>query len=131
MLTYCTYCSAEKETSIIKVPAIERYKSSRITAVNTLAKNEGVNFIILSGKYGILDIEQEIDYYDHLLIASEVEKHVQLVSAQLREKKVSKIIFYMNSLARDQHLKPYLDCITLAAAMSSVQLEIKVSYFVD
>ena len=131
MLTYCTYCSAEKRESKTKLSAIELYKSSRITTIFSLAQTEGVKFIILSGKYGILEAEQKIDYYDHLLIANEVEKHAKLIAIQLKAKKITKIIFHMESIESDENLKPYLDCITIASAKSGVILEIKESNFKD
>ena len=131
MIVYCTYCSAEKNNSKLLLPTIERYKSIRINTVFNLAKTEGLQFIILSGKYGILEAEQEIGYYDHLLMESEVKKHANLIAKQLKSKNITKIVFYMNSIARDKNLKSYLDCITIASAKSGAILEIKESNFND
>lgn len=131
MLTYCTYCSAEKKDAKKLMAAIERYKSTRIKTIYNLAQKDEVDFIILSGKYGILDAKQEIDYYDHLLIASEVEKHVNLIVTQLKVKNITKIVFYMSSIVNDKNLKPYLDCITMAASKSNIDLEIRESQFSD
>lgn len=124
MLSYCTYCSAEKNTSETPLPAIERYRSSRILEVNEKAKHAGETFVILSGKYGILDAEQPIDHYDHLLIASEVEQHAMLVASQLKEKGITKLVFYTDSVLKDPNIQPYIDCISLATAKAGTTLEI-------
>tara|TARA_B110000967_G_C18313114_1_gene283905 strand:- start:72 stop:467 length:396 start_codon:yes stop_codon:yes gene_type:complete len=124
MIAYSTYCSKEKKHSKILLPILERYKSKRILAVYNSAKAKGVKFVIFSGKYGILEVEQNIDHYDHLLLASEVEKHSDMVVSQLKEKKITKIIFYTNSIEYDKNLKPYIDCISMASAKGEITLEI-------
>ena len=131
MIAYCTYCSNEKNDSKILLPVLERYKSKRILTVFNFAKAKGLKFVILSGKYGILDVEQSIHYYDHLLSASEVEKHSDMVASQLKEKKITKIIFYTNSIEYDKNLKAYIDCILIASAKGEISLEIKELSFND
>jgi vancomycin permeability regulator SanA len=73
------------------IPAIERYKSIRIQTVFSLAKEQGIKFLILSGDYGLLEAKDKIDFYDHLLLEHEVEKKALFVSAQLKEKKFLKL----------------------------------------
>ena len=107
------------------MPAIERYESLRITGVYKKASEAGAGFVILSGKYGILDAQQPIAYYDHLLAASEVEKHAALVARQLKEKGITKLVFYTDSILKDPNVKPYIDCIKLGAAKGGVVLEIR------
>jgi len=125
MITYCTYCSAEKDYSEMTLPAIERYESSRITSVYNKAIEEGVGFVILSGKYGILNTQQSIDYYDHLLVTSELEQHASLIATQFKTKGITKLVFFTESVSKDPNVKPYIDCIKQGAAKSEVALEIR------
>ncbi|MDB4656062.1 hypothetical protein OAE48_04355 [Flavobacteriales bacterium] len=125
MIAYCTYCSAEKDHSEISLPAISRYKSSRITKVYNSAITENVEFVILSGKYGIIDAHQNIDYYDHLLVPSEVDEHSELVTSQLKEMGITKLMFYAVSVLKDPNIQSYIDCIKLGAAKNGTAIEIR------
>jgi len=131
MLAYCTYCSAEKNHSEELLSAIDLYKSERITKVFNSAETKGRRFIILSGKLGIIEPHQKIDYYDHLLKPSEVEVHAELLASQLKEKKISHLVFYMGSIAHDKNIKPYADCILEASAKSGISIEFRDAYFND
>jgi len=131
MLVYCTYCSAKKNYSEKLLPAIDLYKSERITKIFDSAETKGLNFVILSGKFGIVETHQKIDYYDHLLNASEVERHSELVASQLKEKKISQIVFFMSSIEHDKNIKPYADCILEASAKSGVSIEFRETCFND
>lgn len=131
MLAYCTYCSAEKNITKTQIPAIELYKSERIAEVHKSAKEIDAMFIILSGKYGIVSCNENIDYYDHLLVASEVEAHSELIASQIKLKNISEIAFFMNSVEKDGNLHTYLDCIEKACDKAEVSLEIKVVDFQD
>ena len=88
MFAYCTYCSAEKKETKTPILAVDRYKSARIQTVFSLAKAQGIKFLILSESYGLLEATDKIDFYDHLLLEHEVEKKALFVSAQLKEKKI-------------------------------------------
>jgi hypothetical protein len=125
MVLYCTYCSAEKNYSETPTPAIELYKNERITDVYHKAKQREVGFAILSGKFGIVEAQQPIAYYDHLLTAEEVDVHSELVATQLVEMGVSKVIFYTVSVRQDQNLEAYITCIHLATEKCGVNLELK------
>lgn len=131
MLVYCTYCSAEKNHSEKPLHAIDLYKSERINTIFKSAETEGLKFVILSGKFGVLETHQKINYYDHLLMPSEVENHTKLVASQLKEKKITQIIFHMGSIKHDKNLKPYIDCIAAASAQSGVSIEFRESNFID
>ncbi len=131
MLAYCTYCSAEKNLSEFPISAIDLYKSKRILEVFSNAETNNIRFIILSGKYGIISANEKIAYYDHLLIASEVESHADIIANQLKKLGISEIIFFSNFLEKDKNLKPYHDCIKLACLRSSIPLSIKVADFQD
>jgi hypothetical protein len=86
MNAYCTYCSAEKVETEIPISTVERYKSARIQTIFSLAKEQGIKFLILSGSYGLLETTDKIDFYDYLLLEQEVEQKALLVSAQLKKK---------------------------------------------
>ena len=131
MLAYCTYCSAQKNHTKAQLPAIELYKSERITKVFNSAQAIDVKFVILSGKYGIVDAHKEIKDYDHLLSASEVNQHSNLIATQIKNKSISEIVFFMNHIENDNNLKPYLDCIIMACDKSGVSLIVKKESYTD
>lgn len=125
MLAYCTYCSAHKKTTLGQIPAIELYTSKRISKVFKAAKKAKVHFLILSGKYGIIAAHQEIETYDHLLLASEIEEHSDRIATQLKSKNIREIVFFMNSVKKDSNLSTYLECIQSACQKAGVMLVIK------
>ncbi|MFB0943420.1 MAG: hypothetical protein QMB21_08330, partial [Patiriisocius sp.] len=79
MLAYATYCSALKNYSKKALPAIQLYDSERISKVFELATSQNAKFVILSGKYGLVEPHQQINYYDHLLNQTEVEAHANVI----------------------------------------------------
>ncbi|MFT4680062.1 MAG: hypothetical protein ACI9RU_002908 [Litorivivens sp.] len=131
MLAYCTYCSAEKNYSDKLLPAVDLYISERIAKVYDLAEKAGLKFVILSGKFGIMETHQKIGHYDHLLNASEVETHSDLVASQLKEKKITHLVFYRSSMERDKNIKPYSDCILEASAKIGIPIEFRDADFND
>ncbi len=124
MPIYCTYCSADKDLSKNKIPAIKRYKSNRIKYINNTAKGLGLDFYILSGKFGILSPYEPIEHYDHLLQADEVPKHANKVAQQLQKIGIKDIVFFTRPINIDENLKPYIDCITIAANIVGAKIEI-------
>ncbi len=124
MTAFCTYCSAEKDHSHGQLPAIQRYRSQRIKSVYSAALSLGLEFLILSGEYGMLRPSDLIPYYSHLLITPEVPEHAKRVAHQLKALGVNDLIFFARSLVEDKNLKPYLDCIRLASQEARVELKI-------
>jgi hypothetical protein len=124
MTAFCTYCSAEKDGSQGELPAIQRYRSHRINSVYSAALSLGLEFLILSGEYGMLEPSDPIPYYSHLLIAPEVPAHAKKVANQLEGLEVKDLIFFARPLEEDKNLKPYLDCIRLASQEAGVELKI-------
>ena len=131
MLAYCTYCSADKHYSEVPVSAIQLYNSNRITKVFEDARKSNTAFFILSGKYGMVDSNEEISYYDHLLMPSEIENHSDLIASQIISKNITSIEFYMNSVERDKKLQAYIDCISKACDKSSIQLKFNIEDYHD
>lgn len=96
MKIICTTCSAAKDPDPNPIPAFKRYISARIAEVQTIAQKEKTPFWILSGEYGLIHSSQLINYYDHLLVDSEVEQLADRVSKQLLENNISEIVFFHN-----------------------------------
>ena len=124
MTYYCTYCSAEKNYSDVPIPAIDLYDSTRIKDIYAKAKEAGVGFVILSGKYGLVEPELRIAYYDHLLLPEEVEAHANRVAIQLKQLNATKLVFYTAPLNTDANLEAYVNCIRIAAKSAGVTFEL-------
>lgn len=131
MIAFCTYCSAEKNYRGEPLPAIELYQSARIASIHDKASENGIKFVILSGKYGAIDPDQIIDHYDHLLRESEVEEHADLVASQLKEKNISRIVFFMSPIQNDENIKAYVDCITAACGKLDIPIEFREEIYSD
>ena len=127
MLIYLTYCSAQKNFSKKEISAIELYDSKRITNIARRAKKDTIHFCILSGKYGLLDLDQKIAYYNHLLKPSEVESHSRCIATQITSKKITKIVFFTKPVETDPNLLPYIACIESACEKANIQLKILVT----
>ena len=125
MLAYATYCSALKNYSKKALPAIQLYDSERISKVFELAKSQNAKFVILSGKYGLVEAHQQINYYDHLLDQTEVESHAGVMASQIATKDISEIVFFSNSLQTDPNLLPYLRSIKRACEIAKITITIK------
>jgi len=123
---YCTYCSARKRRDSHPLPAVERYDSGRIRDIYRLARADGVQFLILSGEYGLLLPEEEIPYYDHLLRREEVGALVELVAHQLRVRKIKKLVYFTRPLEGSQDVRPYHDTIAAACSRAGVKFELRI-----
>jgi len=123
MTVFCTYCSAEKDRSERELPAIQRYRSPRIKSVYAAAKSLGLEFLILSGKYGILEPSDPIPHYDHLLQSLEVSEHSKIVADQLEVLGVKDLIFFTRPDSVDENVKPYCECIKLASQKAGIELK--------
>ena len=125
MLAYATYCSALKNYSKKALPAIQLYDSERISKVYELANSQNVRFVILSGAYGIVEAQEQINYYDHLLNQTEVETHSGVIASQIAAKHISEIVFFSNPVETDPNLLPYLKCIMSACEKAKIPITIK------
>ena len=124
MIAYATYCSALKNYSKKALPAIQLYDSERISKVFELAKSQNANFVILSGKYGLVEAHQQINYYDHLLDQTELESHADVMASQIATKDISEIVFFSNSVQTDPNLLPYLRSIKRACEIANIPITI-------
>jgi len=124
MDVFCTYCSAHKRNELGQLPSIERYIDKRINDVYASATLLGLEFRILSGKYGLLKPEQPIEFYDHLLTENEVSEHSVLVAKQLAEHGITSVSFFSLSVVSDPNVICYQKCMQLAAAHAGVEFSV-------
>lgn len=120
MTVFCTYCSNEKDKSKFPLPAIQRYQSERIQSVYDAASVLDFKFLILSGKYGLLESDYRIPYYDHLLIDPEVSQHALLIADQLKNQKIKSLVFFAVHPDIDPDVLPYIKAIEKACEQVSV-----------
>lgn len=122
----CTACSKEKITTAGLIPALDRYASSRIRSISHKAEINDLGFLILSGKYGLIEAQQPIPWYDHLLVAEEVKPMVALVSRQLKALQVESLTFYAVDEQQDPSWQPYCEVIRQSTATTGVKLILKI-----
>jgi hypothetical protein len=122
MTVFCTYCSAEKEATEGLLPAILRYRSERVERIHAAARAAGGRFYILSGEYGLLAPNEPIPYYDHLLVADEVEAHAFKLTEQIEQYSITQIVFFTFPVSQDEKLAPYHAALRLACTMASTRL---------
>ena len=111
----CTICCRKKDRSDKLLPAIKRYKSKRIDAVAGLAREASLPLAILSGKYGLIDKDTPIPYYDKLMGEGDLGEIIAANIAFLEKNEVRKVIFLCPDPAIDPHVQPYLRSIQAAA----------------
>ncbi len=119
MQAFCTYCSRDKSDAPGAMPAIQRYKSIRIEKVHTAASQLGLEFYILSGKFGLLAPDQAIPWYDHLLKREDVSHLADRVANQIQEYGITGLVYFTNSFNRDPDVIPYHDAIVAACSRTS------------
>ena len=122
MTIFCTYCSAEKETVEALLPALQRYRSERIRRIHQAARSAGCGFYILSGEYGLLKPDERIPYYDHLLVADEIETHAFKLAEQIEQYSITQIVFFTLPVPQDERLAPYHAALRLACALALIRL---------
>jgi hypothetical protein len=120
---YCTICSKDKKTDKLLLPAKERYISERIDLVNELSKKDNVAFVILSGEFGLLKPNENIPFYDHLLIPEEVATLTKKVTRQLSELSVDEIVFFAKP--KKDNWVPYYQVLENATNKLKIKLAVK------
>lgn len=121
---YITHCCKNKTTANNPVKAIERYLASYILYVQKLAKLEEKNFLIFSGKYGLLKSEDKIPYYDKLLKYDDFTALNPIVDNQIKNKTITKITFFHINTKYDEKVKVYVDFIKLFAERNNIDLDL-------
>ena len=116
-----TYCAARKARDPEPMPALSRYRSDRIAGVAAAAEALGLEFFILSGRYGLLAPGDPIPYYDHLLTMQEAPARAAGLAAQLRERGVVRVLFFSRSLEADPGVEAYRETARLACAAAGAE----------
>lgn len=124
MYIFCTYCSRDKSKEPNPLPAIQRYQSARIEKVHNAASQVDLRFFILSGEFGLVPAQQPIPWYDHLLLAEEVDRLVERMIEQIHSFGISGVVYFTSSLTHDPNVRPYGDAITAACKRTSVPLSV-------
>lgn len=119
----CTICCRDKETTPGLLPARKRYRSRRIAAVDRLAREAGLPLAILSGKYGLIDADAPIPYYDTLLQPEEVPAIAAENERYLRRRGCRRIVFLVNPPDLDPHVVSYRRSLKIAADRVGAVLE--------
>ena len=122
MHAFCTYCSRDKNDEPDRIPAIRRYQDSRIEKVYAAASKLGLEFYILSGEFGLLPPQQPIPWYDHLLEPEEVCNLADRVAGQLRDYRITGLVYFTESFAQDPHVIPYHDAIIAACSRTKLPM---------
>lgn len=122
MRVVVTTCCAEKSKLPGLIPAKDRYLSKRIDSVLNEAKSNGVEFFILSGKYGLIHSNFEIPYYDEALLQNKVDDLLPLVQQQLKDNEIDTITFFGENPAHHKDWVPYYTVIERACEELSVSI---------
>lgn len=99
------------------MPAINRYISPRIEKTMKLAETQNADFLILSGKFGLLRPLDPIPWYDHMLTPDEVSAMAQKIAPQLS--RYTEITFFHH---QGDYIAPYLAAVKQAAGERKIHL---------
>lgn len=118
----CTSCCKDKKMDPGLLPAVKRYISARIDFVSMESERLGMPFLILSGKYGLVESDFGIPWYDQALLPEAVSKMIRLVKDQLLEKDASKLIFY-GKPKTTPGWEPYYQVLEQACSQLNIPIE--------
>lgn len=116
-----TYCSGPKRKDAGGLPAIERYDSQRI---RDLAELEDGFFLILSGEFALLEAEEYIPWYDHLLTSAEVQEMAVTVADQMLEYEPEEVEYHTADSTAYPEVAPYQQVMEKACRFAGIPLEI-------
>lgn len=120
----CTTCCKRKRRDAQPLPARKRYLSRRIRFVLQESRRQKTPMLILSGKYGLLEPDQKIPWYDQALLANEIDNLAQKLAQQLARREVSSVVFYARP-RKNVGWRPYYAAIEAACARLKVPLRFK------
>ncbi len=126
MKIICTYCSGAKREDGGLMPAVSRYLSQRIVDLGESADNQGLEFMILSGEYGLIDREYPLPFYDHLLQPWEVDKLSNKVASTLCMAGVKEVEYHTAAPELVSAVRPYLSVMEAACERASVALRVMI-----
>lgn len=117
----CTICCKDKRTDPELLPAIDRYISERIQYVYRESQKSEKPMLIFSGKYGFLSPTDLIPWYDRKLILEAVPNITLVLNEHLRQKAVSRLVFYCHPKT-DVDWYPYHLALERACASQNVAI---------
>ncbi len=117
-----TICCREKDRLEGLLPAVRRYRSERIDRLARLAGQAGLPFAILSGRFGLIDAEEPIPYYDRLMNEGDVGRIASAALKYLKQHKVASVVFCLPDPEFDPHVGPYLRSMQKATAAAGCRL---------
>lgn len=103
------------------MPAIERYQSYRIHETHSEASEEDKKFAILSGKYGIIEPDEEIPFYDELLREKDILNLLNEVENYLRGRGVRRVIYHTKKVENEG--KQYYKLVKAACETLEIELD--------
>ncbi len=118
-----TCCCKEKDLSQQLIPAVERYKSTRIKIVHDIALREKKELFFLSGKFGLIHSLTPIPWYDKILLPEEVNMMKDTVKFQLVNYEIKKVNFYVKEI-NEKDPDPYYQTIQLACRELNIGLQV-------
>ncbi|MCD6422803.1 MAG: hypothetical protein J7L42_01615 [Elusimicrobia bacterium] len=119
---YITHCSARKSRKKEKIPALERYLAGYIKNIYGLSQKRKKGFLIFSGKFGFLEPQTKIPYYNKLLQYKDFQKLFNKTDKQYKKHRFKKSIFFHTDPAKDRNIKPYIDFMKEFARRNKVAL---------
>jgi hypothetical protein len=122
MRCYFITCCAEKREDEKLLPAKERYQSERVKYVVSESERLNVPLLFLSGKYGVLDANDVIPWYDKALTEEDIKDLIPIVVAQLSDRDVTEITLF--AMPRDTTgWGPYYAVIERACEELNIEIE--------
>jgi hypothetical protein len=122
MKIYCTICSKDKSKDKGKIPSIERYVSRRIDEIYEKTQEDRVNFMIFSGKYGLIGPETKIPFYDKKLMIDDLGEMVNFLRDQLKQKQIKEVVFFSKN---EESEAPYRDALREACYKEEILFTMK------
>ena len=124
MTLHITYCSKEKDRTRKDLPSIQRYDSERIDKIKAYADQRNEKFAILSGKYGLIEPEEEIPFYDELLREKDIPHLVTGMKNFLESRNIEKVVYHTKEVENER--RPYFKLLKNACDTLDLEFEKKV-----
>ncbi len=124
MKMVCTYCSGPKRDDGGLLPAVDRYLSARIRDLAERAVEQGDEFRILSGRYGLIDLQQPLPWYDHLLQANEVPGLAETTADLLAHLRPDTVEYHTADPEHALAVAPYHAVIETACRLARIPLRV-------
>lgn len=124
MKIVCTYCSAKKKKDGGHLPAVQRYQSDRIARLAQEAEQRGLEFMILSGQFGLIAADEPLPWYDHLLQPEEVDTLAGKVAATLRLLQAREVEYHTVAPESTPPVRPYQAVMLAACARAGACLRV-------